>query len=349
MRAVSFREFGAAENLELVELPKPEPGPVDVVVQVSHCGVNPVDASLFSGRWGVLPLPHVPGSEISGTVAEVGEGVSGVSEGDRVAVAFRLFCGMCEYCRRGHEEACVGHRSEMVRAGAPDAVGITSQGGYAKYVKVPAANLLPIPRNVSLESAAAATLDGVTAWHLVERSRLQPGETVLVFGASGGVGSFAVQIAHLNGARVLAVSSGEKVGRVKQLGADVVLDREAEDLQGRISEVTDGDGVDVVLDPLGAKTFPVGMRALKNLGRYATCGVLTGADVQLNLAALYPPQKEVIGSTGGSRADLADILNFLDQGRVTAPVWKTYPLEEVHEAHAALKDPERFGKVLLAP
>lgn len=243
----------------------------------------------------------------------------------------------------------MGHRSEMVRAGAPDAVGITSQGGYAEYVKVPAANLLPIPQNVSLESAAAATLDGVTAWHLVERSRLQLGETVLVFGASGGVGSFAVQMAHLRGAQVLAVSSGEKVGQVKQLGADVVLDRGAEDLQGRISEITDGAGVDVVLDPLGAKTFPVGMGALKNLGRYATCGVLTGADVQLNLAALYPPQKEVIGSTGGSRADLADILNFLDQGRITAPVWKTYPLEEVHEAHAALKDPERFGKVLLAP
>lgn len=175
MRAVQIASFGGPENLQVVDVPRPEPGPNEVLIRVVRCGVNPVDRSQLIGRWQWLQLPHIPGSEIAGTVEMLGPGVGGLTPGQRVGVAWRLFCGRCHYCLRGHEQLCM---SDPRTATAPAMPGAFTEGGYAEYAVVPAANAIPLPDNVDFDAACTATLDGVTAWHMMERARVAPGDHV---------------------------------------------------------------------------------------------------------------------------------------------------------------------------
>jgi NADPH2:quinone reductase len=171
---------------------------------------------------------------------------------------------------------------------------------------------------------------------------------VLVVGATGGVGLFALQLARARGAAVAGLARGpEKTRRLREWGADLTLDHTADDVVRRVREWTEGRGVDAVLDPLGTATWETSVGALGRLGRYATCGVLTGADVPLNLAPLYAQQQEIVGSTASNRAELLQVLDALAAGRLRAAIWRTYPFREAPAALAALADPARFGKVLL--
>lgn len=351
MRVQQFDRFSDPDVLHGADVRVPKAGPNDVVVRVAYCGVNPLDRGIILGRFQWLSLPHVPGSEIAGTVVAVGSEVESQRlmprVGDRVAVSFRLFCGRCSYCRSGREDAC---DFDPHSSTAPYAVGLQSPGGYAEYVRVPALNALPAPDELPLRDAACAALDGMTAWHLVERSRLRSGETALVIGASGGIGLFVTQIAHLFGASVIAVTghSAEEQDTLRTLRADVVIDRTREDIAARVKELTGGRGVDVVFDPVGAATWDTSMASLAHLGRYVTCGVLTGAQVQLNLAPMYASQHEIIGSTGGTRGELTTLLQEMAAGRIQADVWREFPLDQAPQAVAALSDERRIGKVLLA-
>jgi NADPH:quinone reductase-like Zn-dependent oxidoreductase len=340
-----YAAFGGPEQLELVESARPEPGPGEVLIRVTRCGVNPIDVSTMSGRFKGLGLPHTPGVEVAGVAEALGAGVSDPPVGARVAMAFRLFCNRCYYCLRGREIDCAG----FAQAPGPAIFGVITNGGMGEYVVVPALNALLVPDEVSDDHACAAALDGITAYHLVDRAGVRDGETVLVVGATGGVGSFAVQIAAQRGATILALGRGpEAEARLRGWGATAVLDRDAHDVAARVQELSAGRGVDVALDPVGAGTWPLSMGALAQGGRYATCGILTGAEVQLNLGPFYTRQQQVIGSTGGSRGDLATVLAALQAGRIEAPIWRTFPLEEAPAAFAALKEPGRIGKVLLA-
>jgi NADPH:quinone reductase-like Zn-dependent oxidoreductase len=265
--------------------------------------------------------------------------------GEPVAVAFRIFCGQCYYCQRGHEEACI---ADPRGASAPVAFGVTAPGGYAEYVCVPAKNCLPLPAGVNPADACTAVVDGTTAWHLVERTRVTVSDRVLIVGATGGVGLYALQMARERGARVAALARGaDKAQRLRDFGAELVLDPTSEDVVARVREWTDGRGVDVAIDPVGAATWETSLGALAPLGRYGTCGVLTGAEVKLNLAPLYAQQQEIVGSTGGTRADLSLTLDGLAAGRLRAEIWRTYPFAEAPQALAALGTAGRFGKILL--
>jgi len=344
MRHWQYAAFGGPDQLALVESPRPEPGPGEVLIRVTRCGVNPIDVSTMSGRFKGLGLPHTPGAEVAGVVEALGAGVSEARAGARVAVAFRLFCNRCYYCLRGREIDCAG----FAQAPGPAIFGVITNGGMGEYVVVPALNALLVPDGVSDDQACAAALDGATAYHLVDRAGVRDGEGVLVVGATGGVGSFAVQFAAQRGATVWGLGRGPAAeARLRAWGAAAALDRDAEDVAARVQELSGGRGVDVALDPVGAGTWPLSMGALAQGGRYATCGILTGAEVQLNLGPFYTRQQQVIGSTGGSRGDLATVLAALQAGRIEAPIWRTYPLEEAPAAFAALKEPGRIGKVLL--
>jgi len=345
VRAVRFSEFGGPDKLRLHEVPRQEPGPDEVLVKVAYCGVNPVDRSIISGRWPWRERPHTPGSEVSGTIEAVGSLVHHLQVGDRIAVALRLFCGACHYCKLGHEEACI---ADPRVATAPYIYGLFTDGGYADYLVVPGRNAVPLPKGISMESAACAALDGVTAWHMIDRARVRAGERVLVMGASGGLGLFFIQMSRLQGAVVYAVTSQMRdADRMKQLGASEVIDRTRQDVTRVARELTGGRGVDVALDPIGAGTWESSMAALAPLGRYATCGILTGPDVTLKLPPFYAQEHEIVGSTGGTRADLSHVLDGMAQGRLESIVWKTFPLEEAHQALEALSAKDRVGKVLL--
>lgn len=345
MRAMRFSEFGGPEKLEAEDVPKPEPGPDEVLVRVAFCGVNPVDRSVISGRWDWMPRPHTPGSEVSGTVEAAGPLVAHVKPGDAVALALRLFCGVCHYCKLGREEAC---NADPRSATAPYAYGIMTEGGYADYIVAPGRNAVRVPAGVGLDAAACAALDGLTAWHMLDRARVATGDRVLVMGASGGLGTFFVQMARQRGAVAYAVTSRtSEADRLRRLGAADVIDRTSQDVARRARELTGGRGVDVVLDPLGAATWEASMGSLAPLGRYATCGILTGPEVTLRLPRFYAQQQEVIGSTGGTRADLGHVLDSMSRGAVESLVWKAFPLDQAPEALAALGAPDRFGKILL--
>ena len=347
MQAWQATAFGGPAQLEPREVPRPTPGPGEALVRVTHCGVNPIDRSVIGGRFPWVALPHTPGVEVAGVVEAVGPLPSGEAPvpGTPVAVAFRLFCGRCANCLVGREEACLADPRGLT---APVAVGVTMSGGFAEYVVVPARNCLPLPAGLAPEAACTAVVDGATAWHMAERARVREGESVLVVGASGGVGLCAIQIALLRGARVAALAGGAAKSRqLGEWGVDLVIDRTSEDVVARLREWTGGRGVDVAVDPVGAATWAQSLAALAPLGRYVTCGVLTGADVQLNLAPFYAQQQEIIGSTGGSRADLSRVLAELAAGRLRAAVWRSYPFGEAPEALTALGDPTRVGKVVL--
>ncbi len=344
MRSWQYSAFGGPEQLRMVESETPAPGPGEARVRVAFCGVNPVDMTTLRGRFPDLERPHIPGSEIAGTVDACGPGVEGPQPGDRVVVAFRLFCGRCWYCIHGREIQCLVYTPAPVLA----VYGVRTQGGYAEYVIAPARNLVAVPPEVPLADACAGTVDGATAYHLVDRAGVGPEEQVLVVGATGGVGSFAVQFAHQRGAVVWALGRGPEAAKQLQAwGAAAMIDREQEDVGARLHELTGGRGVDAAIDPIGAATWEMSTGALANGGRYATCGVLTGAEVTLNLGALYTRERQIIGSMGADRGDIADTLAALARGAVQAPPAQVFPFEEAPAAMQALGRPGRIGKVLL--
>ena len=345
MKAMQITAFGGPEHLHLADIPTPEPGAGEVRIRVTRCGVNPVDRSQVLGRWTWLQLPHIPGSEILGVVDKLGPGVSTVNVGQRVGVALRLFCNQCHYCLRGQEQLCMADPRTTVSPAIP---GAFTEGGYAEYTIVPALNAIPVPAEVDDDSACAATLDGVTAWHMIERARIAAGDRVLVVGASGGLGTLFLQLVRQRGAAPVAVTGNmAHFAAFLDLGAETVIDRTAGNVVDEVRRLTDGRGMDVVLDPTGAASWTASIGALARGGRYVTCGILTGAEVTLNLAPFYAQEQEVIGSTGGSRRDLVDCFDAIARGTFKFPIHARYPLSGAADAMRALSDPSRLGKVLL--
>lgn len=340
MRAMILEAQGPDSPLRAADMPQPAAGTGQVLVRVGFCGVNRLDLLVRSAYAPVrIPLPHIPGSEVSGTIAAVGPGVAGLTPGDRVVVHPYLSCGQCEPCLAGEETTCI----------RGDILGLMSQGGYAEYVAVPARHVLKVPAEVSLADAAAVALSTLTAFHmLVTRARLRPGETVLVVAAGSGVGSAAVQIAHLAGARVIAAAGSDaKLARAVALGADDTVNYQQEDMAGAVRRLTGKRGADVVFEHVGAATWQSSLASLARNGRVVTCGSFTGNQGAVDLWVLFAKQLQVIGSYGGTRGELGQVMSLLAQGRLKAVVDRVVPLAEAAGAWEALADRSQFGKILV--
>ncbi len=239
MKAVRFHEFGGPEKLRYEETPDPKIGPAEVLVKIRACALNHLDIWARGGtRSERIPLPHISGSDISGEITEVGDLVSGRSKGEKVLVAPGISCGVCDYCSNGWDSLCEFYKI----------IGYETQGGYAEYVAVPARNILPIPDKLSFDQASSVPLVFLTAWHmLVTRAHLVPGETVLVWAAGSGVGSAAVQVAKLLGAKVIAtVGNDTKREKAQRLGADFVLNHQTQDIPSEIKRITNGRKANVI-------------------------------------------------------------------------------------------------------
>jgi NADPH:quinone reductase-like Zn-dependent oxidoreductase len=343
MRATVFHEVGGTERLQVEERPEPVVGPSDALVRVRACGVNRLDLMVRQGTAGArISMPHIGGCEVAGELVQIGpSAVSDLRVGQRVAVAPYLFCGRCEYCLAGDETVCI----------RGDIVGLNRDGGFAELVSVPAVNLVPTPDGVSDEAAAAVSLATLTAWHmLVTRAELRPGEDVLVLAAGSGVGSAAIQIARLIGARVIATASTvEKRERARELGAHEVIDYVNEDLVAEVRRITAKRGVDVVVEHVGAATWEQSVAALGRNGRLVTCGTTSGADAKLNLWQLFAKQLRLIGSYGGTRAELRQVLRLVADGRLKPVIHHTFDLEGVAEAQTLLAERRQFGKLIVRP
>ncbi len=342
MKAALFRKHGPVENLEVGDVPTPTPGPGEVLVRVRAAALNHLDLHVRAGIPGLkLDLPHIGGSDIAGEIEAAGVGVEGWREGQHVVVNPGLWCGQCEFCREGEESLCVNFRI----------IGEHVRGGLAEYVVVSANNLFRIPDHYPFEQAAAVPLVFMTAWRaLIGQGRLRPGESVMILGAGGGVGSAAIQIAKFAGAKVYAASrTEEKRRQALDLGADEVLDS-SDDFARDLWTRTGKRGVDIVLENVGAATWDRSLRCVVKGGRIVTYGATTGPMVQIDLRPLFWKQYAIIGSTMANRAEAETVLRLLFYDRRFQPVVdRVLPLSEIQTAHRLLELGEQFGKIVLVP
>ena len=338
VKAVFFRKHGGPEVLEYGDFEDPVLGPGRVLIDVKATSLNHLDLFVRRGIPGVT-LPHVPGSDASGVIAAVGEGVAGLSAGDRVLVNPTLSCGACDRCRAGEPTLCRSFRilGEQVR------------GACCERISVPAVNAIPIPESFSFVDAAAVPLVFVTAWRmLITRGRVRAGETVLVLGAAAGVGTACIQIAKVHGARVIACAAGrEKLDLCAALGADVLVDYAKEDFVKRAREETGKRGVDVCVDYVGKDTWGGSIRSLAAGGRLLTCGAASGHDAVTDLRHVFFRQLEVIGSTMGSKDELLSALSLILEGRMRPVVGKVVDLPHTAEAHRLMEERKVLGKVVI--
>ena len=324
IKAVVAEGPGEPEVLRYTEVERPAPRGWEVLIRVEAAGVNYADTMRRRDRYlSRQNFPFTPGSEVAGTVVEVGEEVENVSEGDRV-------------------------------------VTLLDSGGYAELAAAPAASLIPLPENLGFVEAAAVPLQGLTAYHTIKTSgALKDGETVLVHAAAGGVGTLAVQMARLLGAgRVVATAgSREKLDLARSLGADALVDYTSEDWPEKVLQATDGEGADVILEMVGADFPEKNLRCLATFGRMVVFGAASGDRGHLVPGALMNNCQSVVGFWLVpilSRPDLLapaleGILGWIASGDLKLTIGATYPIEKAAEAHADLEGRKTTGKLILKP
>ena len=340
MRAIVIEEHGGLEQLSLKELPIPEPGPGQVRVAVKAVSLNHLDVWVRRGVPGhTFPLPLIPSSDASGVIDAIGPGVTGVTEGSDVVIAPATSCGACKACWSGNDHRC---RSYHI-------LGEGCNGTSAEYICVPATNILPKPARLSHAEASASLLAFLTAWHmLVERVRIRPGESVLIHAGASGVGSAAIQIAKLFGARVFATAgTDEKVALCTRLGADEAFNYKKGSFAGAVRQWTGKKGVDAVFEHVGAATWEDSLRCLSWGGRLVTCGATSGHEVQLDLRKLFFKGWSILGSSMGSRGELATLLEHVASGDLSPVIDRILPFEKIGDAHRLLENRELIGKVVL--
>lgn len=342
MQAVQFTEHGDRDVIEYGDFPDPEPGKDEALVDVKAGALNHLDVFTRRGLPGVdLEMPHIPGSDAAGVVTDIGEDVTRVEVGDRVAVTAGVSCGECEFCRHGEHSLCESYHL----------IGEHVRGVHAEQAAVPAANLVHVPDDVDWVTAAAAPLTFQTAWRmLMTRADIEAGESILILGASGGVGQAAVQIADYAGAEVYATAStDEKLEYAEECGADHTINYAENDFASEMRELTDGRGVDVVVDYVGPETWDDSTKCLAKGGRLVTCGATTGPKAETNINRVFWKQIDILGSTMATLGEVDDVLSLVWDGTFEPRIRETLPMSEATRAHEMLEEREGFGKVVVIP
>lgn len=343
MKAVYMESHGGPEVLRFGERPEPSPKAGEVKVRVRAAALNRLDTYVRTGRRGQrrsFPPPHIPGGDSSGEVVEAGSDSLSHLVGRRVVVNPRIPCGGCDFCVGGSDDLCPRFRF----------LGSNCQGSYAEFVCLPATNVHPIADGITFETAAATPTVYLPTWNmLIRKAQLKPWETALVLSASAGVGTAAIQVAKsVVGATVITTtSSPDKAEMARGIGADHVIDYTHESITDRVKELTDGRGVDVVVDHVGAGFFADAYNSLKRGGRYGLCGVTSGYAAELQLGTLFTKQLQVFGVFMGSRADMSQVTLMLNAGRINPVIHRTFQLEEAAAAHEVMDSRSFFGKLVL--
>lgn len=342
MDAVVLTKFGAPTHLAMQSVPDPHPGPGEVLLRVRACGVCYHDVI---NRRGSLPRTSVPailGHEVAGEVIEVGPGVTGWRIGDRAATLQRLSCGECASCRAGRGSLCKRDNRFF---------GEELAGGYATKMVAPIAGIGHVPDGMPWEVAATVCCTAGTAVHVLRtRGRVQEGETVLVTGASGGVGLQTVQLARLDGARVIAVtSSAAKVEALRDAGAHEVVVAPDLEFSRQVRRLTDNEGVDVAIEIVGSATFAQTLKSMAPGGRVVVVGNLESGTIDLNPGLVIVKELEIIGAYATSQAELETALQLTHAGLLTPFVTEVLPLREAASAHVRLENRKVAGRLVLSP
>lgn len=323
MQAVNIGpEFGK-EHLRVVDVEKPKPGHGEVLVRVTHAGVNPIDYGVIHGKivYNLTPVPHIPGSEAIGIV-ETDGGI--FHRGDRVMVFNRVFDGTCDMCR--------SHREHLCRHGG--IWGVVTNGAYAEYVAMPEKNLFRIPDGMSDEVAVSLPIGALTSYRALKRASAGPGESILIYGASGNTGIFMSQLASIMGLEVYGIS---RKGWIRDYGCNEVF---------RTGSVPEDFKADIVVNSIGAEFWQEAVSHVAAAGRIVSFGVQTGKDTTLDISRLYTTETSIIGSTGGSLQDLTELLRIMEYHSLKAPVATRIKLAETRKAMEEFEK-IRDGRILL--
>jgi NADPH:quinone reductase-like Zn-dependent oxidoreductase len=339
MRAVPFFEHGPASVLQYKEdFPDPVRARNSVIIDVKYCGVNHLDIWARQGIAGRnIALPHICGCDIMGTVSRKSPSLQA---GDRVMVYPGFSCGRCAHCRAGSQNLC---SQFAIIGGMSD-----HDGGYAEQAIVPAQNIVRIPGSIKDEVAATLAVSYLAAWNMLKTNGAAKGKTVLVYGASSGVGMATIQIAKALGATVITtVSSDEKRVFAEKIGADHILDRSTENIAERAREITNGTGVDIVIDHVGAATWQASIASLKQGGRMAVCGMTSGNDAIVPVRSFYTKQIAMTGAMLGTKRQLQGLIRFVDKKKIRPVIDSVLPLKEACLAHERMEAGKHMGKMLL--
>jgi NADPH:quinone reductase-like Zn-dependent oxidoreductase len=334
MRAAAFTALGGPAGVEAIDVDDPTVDPDQVLLDVHGASINRHDLLYLQGDFRLQErhLPFVSGVDVAGEIREVGENVSSLAEGDPVVLNPMQTCGECRYCRDGPENLCVEYS--------------LFHGGFAERAAVDADRLVPMSKDVDLVQAAALPVVYMTAWHMLRRAEVGAGDTILVPGATGGVGVAATQLIDMMGAHTICTSSSEsKLNQLSTFGADDLI--QAADADELEVEMDGRKPVDAVLNHLGGEFTAVGLSALRRGGRMVICGRTAGQYSEIDSQDLFLEHKRVIGSTMGTEADLERLVGFLEAGVIDPPIHETYNLDAAGQAFATMENRDVVGKIVL--
>jgi alcohol dehydrogenase len=346
MKAAVFREYNKdttkVVKIEDIDMPKLKSS--EVMLKVEAAAYNYNDLWAIWGDPVKVPLPHVSGSDVAGTVVEVGEDVSKFKVGERVVSHSNLSCRVCEACTSGREFDCNDRTIWGFQTGP-------LWGGFAQYTHLPEVNVAKIPENVSYQDASAISMVGMTAWHmLVGRAEIKPGQTVLIMGGTSGVGMAGIQIAKLYNCTVIATAGNkEKMDKCIEIGADEVVNHREADWYKKVREITRKQGVDVVFEHIGKTTFPQEVGLLKSGGTLVATGATTGYDSNIDLRYLFFKGTNLLGSTQGTKAELEEVIRWTSKGKIKPLVHGVIPFDEMVKGHVMMANAEQIGKIVTNP
>lgn len=339
MKAAYLTGHGGNEVVAVGVRPRPERCAGEVLVRLRAATVNRVDLYMRDSGAGIThTLPMVMGLDGAGVVEEIHTGERMLRVGQRVLVHPGIACGRCEFCLRGDDTLCTAMRL----------LGEHRDGTFAEFVSLPSRNVFPMPEGLSFGEAAALGVNHITAWRMLHgKARVKPWETVLIFGIGGGVSLAALQLARLAGARTLVTSRDPaKLERALALGADAAIDGRG-DVVGQVMAATDGRGVDVVIENVGAAVWSAAMKSLVRGGRLVVCGATTGDQPPADIRRIFIRQLQVLGSTMGDLGEFRDLLSVVQRSGMKPVIDSEYTLDDVHGALDRLESGRQFGKVVI--
>lgn len=351
MKAVRFYEYGEPSVLTYIDVPMPEMGESDVLIKVRATSVNRFDLKVRRGQIPQIPgrdpfpMPFQLGRDVAGEVVAVGAKVSRLKEGDCVVGMTHPACGQCDNCLRGFDNLCTNIKLP----------GHQLPGGYAEYVSRKESEVLPAPEGVSYEKLGSCIWSYSTAWNIASRrGELRAGQSVLITGASGGMGTAAIQVARLVGATKIFASTGSpaKVERLKQLGVDHVVDYRDAGAPDQIKSMTNGTGVDLVMDFVGGDMFVFGLKCLRMAGTIVlVAGEEAESSIKMRMLTIMLLHRHVniLGVRGAKRIDNKIVLELLGEGKIDPVIDQVLPLSEAVKAHEIMENRQQVGKVVLVP
>jgi len=328
LKAVVIRKHGGPDVLSYEDVKNPTPKKDHVVLKVDYCAINHLDIWVRNG----LPrkkvsFPHILGCDICGTLVDDS---GSFKKNEKVVVYPAVESGVPRV-----SYSIIGAFGKY-------------QGGYAEFVQVPQENIIRKPPWLTDEEACVLNISYLTAWNMLERSDCKKNDTMLIWGANSGVGSAAILLAKAKGIQVITVASDiKKINQAKKLGADNIIDRSKSDISSEVLKYTKNEGVDAVIDHVGAKTWPISLNVLKIGGKMLACGTTTGSEATINIREFYSKEAHIIGAYLGTKSQLVSLHKFMKLKRIKPLIDSTYKLKDARQAHEKMEQSNQFGKIIL--